>query len=403
MANFKYIAKGIDGSTIKGEIEGENERDVVQRLRRDNIYPIKITKESLANKELKFSILQRVKIKDIAIFCRQFHAIIEAGISLLECLEILRAQTENKKLRNSIYEVYEEVQKGNTLSMAMNKHPNVFPEMLVNMVETGEVSGQLDIVMARMADHYEKENKLRQKITGTMVYPIIIGIVSILVVWFLMVFVLPNFISMFGSFGVQLPLITRILLALGNWLKSYWYMPIIIVGIIYYIYKKYSRSQTGRYRIDSLKLNLPIIGPVNRKIATSRFSRTLSTMLFSGISIIEAMEIVIKVIGNAVISEGINKSMDNIRKGIGIADPIKEIGVFPPMLISMVRIGEESGSLDAMLAKTADFYDDEVESAVAKMTTLIEPIVLVLMAVVVGVIIVSIVLPMFEMFNQIGV
>ncbi|MDK2918466.1 MAG: type pilus assembly protein PilC [Candidatus Petromonas sp.] len=403
MPNFKYRGKNIKGETLKGKLEAGSEKEAILLLRRQNIYPIEIKKESIANKEISFSIFQKVKIKDLAVFCRQFHAILDAGISVLESLDILRNQTENKKLRDAIDDIYEEVQKGKSLSSAMANYKSIFPEILINMIETGEVSGQLDVVLERMAVHFEKENKINQKIQGAMVYPAIISIVALLVVWFLMTFVLPNFVDMFKGFGITLPLPTRILLGTGKWLKNYWYILFAIIVALIYIFRKYSNTEKGRYRIDKLKLKLPVIGKVSGKIATSRFARTLSTLLASGISIIEAMEIVIRIIGNSVISEGIHKSMDNIKKGLGIAEPLKELGIFPPMLISMIRIGEESGSLDSMLAKTADFYDEEVESAVAKMTTLIEPLIIVILAFVVGAIVVSIVLPMFEMFNQIGV
>jgi type IV pilus assembly protein PilC len=403
MPNFKYRGKNIKGETLKGKLEAGSEKEAILLLRRQNIYPIEIKKESIANKEISFSIFQKVKIKDLAVFCRQFHAILDAGISVLESLDILRNQTENKKLRDAIDDIYEEVQKGKSLSSAMANYKSIFPEILINMIETGEVSGQLDVVLERMAVHFEKENKINQKIQGAMVYPAIISIVALLVVWFLMTFVLPNFVDMFKGFGITLPLPTRILLGTGKWLKNYWYILFAIIVALIYIFRKYSNTEKGRYRIDKLKLKLPVIGKVSGKIVTSRFARTLSTLLASGISIIEAMEIVIRIIGNSVISEGIHKSMDNIKKGLGIAEPLKELGIFPPMLISMIRIGEESGSLDSMLAKTADFYDEEVESAVAKMTTLIEPLIIVILAFVVGAIVVSIVLPMFEMFNQIGV
>ncbi len=403
MPNFKYRGKNIKGETLKGKLEAGSEKEAILLLRRQNIYPIEIKKESIANKEISFSIFQKVKIKDLAVFCRQFHAILDAGISVLESLDILRNQTENKKLRDAIDDIYEEVQKGKSLSSAMANYKSIFPEILINMIETGEVSGQLDVVLERMAVHFEKENKINQKIQGAMVYPAIISIVALLVVWFLMTFVLPNFVDMFKGFGITLPLPTRILLGTGKWLKNYWYILFAIIVALIYIFRKYSNTEKGRYRIDKLKLKLPVIGKVSGKIATSRFARTLSTLLASGISTIEAMEIVIRIIGNSVISEGIHKSMDNIKKGLGIAEPLKELGIFPPMLISMIRIGEESGSLDSMLAKTADFYDEEVESAVAKMTTLIEPLIIVILAFVVGAIVVSIVLPMFEMFNQIGV
>ncbi len=401
--NYLYIGKKINGETVKGKLLANSQKDAMEGLRRQNIFPTKITKENAGNKELTFTMFQKISTKDLAVFCRQFFAILEAGISVLDCLEILRRQTENKKFRDSINDVYEEVQKGQNLSTAMAKYKKIYPEILVNMVETGEVSGQLDIVMDRMASHFEKEDKIKKKIQNSMIYPAVIGAVSIIVIWFLITFVLPNFISMFSGFGVMLPLPTRILLGLGNWMNRFWYVPPATVIILFYTFSKYKNTDLGRKKVDRLLLSLPIVGKVNRKIATSRFSRTLATLISSGISIIEAMEIVMKIIGNAVVSEGISKSMDSIKKGMGVADPLDELDIFPPMLISMIKVGEESGSLDAMLSKTADFYDNEVENAVTQMTALIEPLVIVILAIVVGFIVVSVVLPMFEMFNQVGV
>lgn len=402
MANYIYIGKKMNGDTIKGKIEAHSEKDAMSNLRRQNIYPTKITKENLGNQSLTFTMFQKVTTKDLAVFCRQFFAILDAGISILDCLEILRRQIENKKLRNSIHEVYEEVQKGQNLSTAMGKYKSIYPEILVNMVETGEVSGQLDVVMDRMASHFEKEDKIRKKIQNAMIYPAVISCVSLLVVWFLITFVLPNFISMFSGFGVILPLPTRILLALGDWMNRFWYIPPALIVILYYVFKKYRNTEIGRKKTDYILLKMPVVGKLNKKIATSRFARTLATLISSGISIIEAMEIVMRIIGNAVISEGIHKSMDNIKKGMGVAEPLNELNIFPPMLISMIKVGEESGSMDAMLAKTADFYDSEVENAVTQMTALIEPLIIVVLAVVVGFIVISIILPMFEMFNQVG-
>lgn len=401
--DYIYIGKKVNGETVKGKLEANTEKEVIDILRRQNIFPTKITRENMGNRELNFTMFQKVTTKDLSIFCRQFFAILDAGISVLECLDILRRQIENKKLRNSINDLYEEVQKGQNLSTAMGKYKNIYPGILVNMVETGEVSGQLDVVMDRMANHYEKEDKLKKKIQNAMIYPSVIAGVSMMVIWFLITFVLPNFISMFTGFGVMLPLPTRMLLALGNWMNTFWYIPPIIVFISIYIFKKYRNMSLGRRKIDGILLRLPIIGKVNRKIATSRFARTLATLISSGISIIESMEIVMKIIGNSVVADGINESMESIRKGMGVAEPLSELDIFPPMLISMIKVGEETGSMDAMLSKTADFYDNEVESAVTQMTALIEPLIIVILAIVVGFIVLSIVLPMFEMFNQVGV
>lgn len=402
MAVYNYTGRTLAGDILKGSLQAHSKETALALLREQNIYPTKIAAESKRDLSLRLSFLNRVKSKDLSLFCRQFHAMLDAGIPLVETLDLLKRQTGNKRLKMAIESIFEEVQKGSLLSRSMKKHSDVFPEILINMVETGEVSGQLDLIMGRMAAHFEKETKLQSKVQNAMLYPLIVSFVAFFVVVFLITYVLPTFVDMFTGFGVALPFPTRILLALSSIISQYWHLLLGFAFAIIYLFKHYSRTEKGQYRVDSLKLKLPIFGDVNRKVATSRFSRTLSTLLISGINIIEAMDIVHKVIGNAVISKGIFRSMDNIRKGGGIAGPLEDMGVFPLVLISMIKVGEESGSLDGLLAKTADFYDEEVDSAIEKMTTLLEPAIIVLLAAVVGAIIMSVVLPMFDMYQYIG-
>ncbi len=402
MPNYKYIGKTLSGEILKGVISAESVEIASGMLRKQNIYPMKINPENDRDISIGFRLAPRVNTKTLALFCRQFYSMLDAGIPIVESLELLKKQSTNKRLGRAMDFVCEEVQKGSLLSSSMKKKKDVFPDMLVYMVETGEVSGQLDAVMGRMADHYEKEAKLQDKIKNAMMYPMIVCIIAFLVIWFLITYVLPTFITMFSSFGAELPLPTKILLGASSAFRNYWYVFLAVIFLTGFLYRRYYGTEAGRYRIDAIKLKMPIFGNVNRKVATSRFARTLSRLLMSGINIIEAMEIVHKVIGNAVISKGINRSMDNIRKGGGITGPLSELNVFPPVLISMLRIGEESGSMDAMLAKTADYYDGEVDSAIENMTTLLEPLIIVVLAIIVGMIILAVVMPMFDMYQYIG-
>lgn len=402
MPEYKYTGRTLSGQLSKGVITANNPEHASSQLREKKIYPIKIEEENDRDISEKLRFSPRVKTKSLALFCRQFYSMLDAGIPIVESLGLLAKQTTNKRLKKATDFLCEEVQKGSLLSSAMKKKKEIFPNMLIYMVETGEVSGQLDAVMGRMAEHYEKETKLQSKIKNAMMYPMIVSIVAVLVIWFLITYVLPTFINMFAGFGAALPLPTRILLGVSSAFRNYWYL--ILGGLILLIlaYKMYVKSQSGRYRIDLLKLRMPIFGNVNKKVATSRFARTLSRLLMSGINIIEAMDIVHKVIGNEVISRGISRSMDNIRKGGGITGPLGDLNVFPPVLISMMKIGEESGSMDAMLAKTADFYDQEVDSAIEKMTTLLEPLIIVVLAIIIGMIILAVVTPMFDMYQFVG-
>jgi len=398
---YYYTGRTKKGDNIKGTMEAETSGEVVLALKRQDIFPIKVEKNITSKREIKFTIFKKkIKTKDIAIFCRQFHTIVSSGISLIECLDILRKQTENNSFKVIIFELYEDVQKGVSLSKAMSKFKNVFPDILINMVSSGEISGQLDIIMKRMAEHFEKENKINNKIKGAMMYPIILIVISLIVSAVLLIFVLPGFIDMFASFNVELPAPTRMLLAFGDFMKKYWYIVIgtVVIGLV--IFKRFLNTYEGRLKFDTFKLHLPVIGKVNKKIATSRFARTLSTMLLSGISIIDALEIVIKVMGNASVSKKIMDSLEGIKKGQGVAEPLSKTGIFPPMMISMIEIGEETGSLDQLLEMSANFYDEEVEIAIEGMIQLINPIILLFMAAVVGVIVMAIALPMFDMYNH---
>jgi type IV pilus assembly protein PilC len=402
MPNYNYTGKNLAGEISKGIITATSSENAINLLRKQSIYPIKINAENKRDLSMKLPFASPVKSKDLSLFCRQFYAMLDAGIPLVETLDLLKKQTTNKRLKVAIESIFEEVQKGSLLSRSMKKQTDIFPDILVYMVETGEISGQLDMVMGRMAEHFEKETKLQSKVQNAMMYPMIVSFVALCVIWFLITFVLPTFVDMFTGFGQELPLPTRLLLGLSSIFRNYWYLlfgSIVGLGVFF---KRYSKTENGRYNIDNLKLKIPIFGDVNRKVATSRFSRTLSSLLISGINIIEAMDIVHKVIGNAVISKGIKRSMDNIRKGGGITGPLSELNVFPMVLISMLKIGEESGSIDSMLAKTADYYDEEVDSAIEKMTTMLEPMIIVVLAVVVGMIIMAVITPMFDMYQYVG-
>ncbi len=397
---FKYRAVSQNGEIIEGFYEGKDESDVLIMLRGNNYLPVSIEKDTGAEAQIDlFS--PKVKKKDLAVFCRQFYTMLDAGIGIVKCLDILEKQTENKTLVKAIASVYEDVQKGFTLSEAMKSHKNVFPQLLIHMVEAGEVSGNLDTIMERMAVHYEKESKLEQKIKSAMIYPIMLAVVSIAVVVFLLVSVLPTFISMFEGSGQALPGPTQILLDISNWLSSYWYIFISMVLGLILAFVVLRRTPGGRRFLDNLKLKIPVVKDTTVKIITSRFTRTLSTLLASGIPLIQSIEVVSKIVGNKVVYDRLEVATDDIRKGVSLSRAVRNVGVFPPMVDSMINIGEESGALDDILNKTADFYDDEVEASLQKMTTLMEPLMLVFMAVIIGFIVIAIAMPMFEMMNTI--
>jgi type IV pilus assembly protein PilC len=313
----------------------------------------------------------------------------------------LSAQTENKTLKKAISDVAENVQKGVTLSEAMKMHPKVFPTILINMVEAGEVSGNLDTILERMAVHFEKENKTENKVRSSMVYPIVLMIVSVVVVIFMLIFILPTFVGMFEGSDTPLPLPTQILIGLSDFLQSYWYIFIGIVALLVFGITSYINSENGRRLYDGIKLKLPIIKGTTVKIVTSRFTRTLSTLMSSGIPLLRSMEVVSRVVNNKVVEDKLISGIEDIRRGVPLSRMIKDIEIFPPMVDSMVKIGEESGALDDILLKTADFYDEEVDTALTRLTSMLEPLMIVFMALIIGFIVIAMYLPMFEVINTI--
>jgi type IV pilus assembly protein PilC len=397
---FKYRAIAKNGQTVEGIFDGASEADVIAMIKANSYMPLQVERD--VGQEAQFELFKaKVKKKDLAIFCRQFFTMIDAGLGIVKCLDILEVQTENKTLKATLSTANEDVQKGLTLSEAMKKHPLIFPTILTNMVEAGEVSGNLDAILERMAVHFEKENKIENKIKGAAIYPAALMVVSISVVIFMLVFVLPTFTSMFEGSDTPLPWPTKFLLDLSDSIRSFWYIYISVIGLSVFGLIAYKRTEEGTRFFDSMKLKLPVIKGVTAKIITSRFTRTLSTLMDSGIPLIKSMEVVSKVVNNLIIQDRITNSIDQIRKGIPLSKAIKDVGVFPPMVDSMIKIGEESGSLDDILLKTADFYDEEVEVALHKMTTLLEPIMIVGMAVVIGFIVIAMYLPMFDLVNTI--
>lgn len=397
---FKYRAIAKNGQTVEGVFEAASESDVISMIKANSYMPLQVERD--VGEEAKFELFKaKVKKKDLAVFCRQFFTMIDAGLGIVKCLDILEVQTENKTLQVTISHVNEDVQTGLTLSEAMKKHPLIFPTILTNMVEAGEVSGNLDAILERMAVHFEKENKIENKIKGSAIYPAALMFVSIAVVIFMLVFVLPTFTSMFEGSDTPLPWPTKFLLDLSYSLKTYWYIYLGVVGLIVFGLISFKRTEEGTRFFDDMKLRLPVIKGVTAKIITSRFTRTLSTLMDSGIPLIKSMEVVSKVVNNLTIQDRITASIEQIRKGIPLSRAIKDVGVFPPMVDSMIKIGEESGSLDDILSKTADFYDEEVEVALHKMTTLLEPIMIVGMALVIGFIVIAMYLPMFDLVNTI--
>lgn len=398
MANFKYRAMSGNGNKIEGKHSANSRDEVVQMITSNGYYPLMI-EEIVESTNIELGFGEKVKTKDIAIFCRQLYTMIDAGVSINRALNIMSNQITNKKLKKATVEIEEDVKKGEMLSVAIKKHYDIFPQLFISMVESGEVSGNLDTMMLRMSTHFEKENKLNNKIKSAMTYPAVLGTVAVCAVMFIMTFVMPTFIEMFESEGVILPISTKILIGISGVLQENLLFIIVCCICISVAISFYSRTEHGIYTISDLKLKIPVLGELNKKIIVSRFTRTLSTLIASGVSLVQALPVVAGVLENKVAEDAINKVREEVTKGEGLSQPIKETGIFPEMLASMINIGEETGQLDEILNKTADFYDDEVEQSIQTTTALIEPLLIVVMGVIIGFIVISIMLPMFDMYT----
>jgi type IV pilus assembly protein PilC len=345
---------------------------------------------------------KKVKAKDISIFCKQLYVMLHAGMPLMNALDVLYHQSEHKTVQKTVKDMTISVQKGDILSVSMKKHPKVFPSLLISMVESGELTGNLDSVLERMSTHYTKENRINSKIKGAMVYPAVLGVLSITVVIFMITFILPTFTSMFTSSGVPLPGITQFLLDLSESIRKFWYIYLLVVFGLSFMIRRTVKTTSGKRAFDKLVNKIPVVKTQVAKIATSRFTRTLSTLLASGIPIIQALDTSAAVTTNMVVIDGIGKVTEDIKKGSSLHSLLKRIDMFPPMMVSMVGIGEESGALEDMLDKAADYYDEELEAAIQRLVQLLEPLMIVIMALMIGFIVIAMLLPMFDMYSLVG-
>ncbi|HLG20436.1 MAG TPA: type II secretion system F family protein [Bdellovibrionota bacterium] len=404
MAVYKWEGITRQGVVKKGEREAPNQAAVVTWLRQQQVRPKAIVeKKGKAQIGLPSFLSGGVKEKDIVIFARQFATMIDAGLPLVQCLEILASQQESKKFKAVLYAVKTEVEGGSTFAEALRKHPKVFDELFVNLVAAGEVGGILDTIFLRLANYLEKSMKLKKKVKGAMVYPTSIMIVASMVVTVLLVWVIPVFENMFREFGnAELPVPTQIVIKFSRNFKTL-LIPIIIFvsGIIFGIKYMYG-TKKGRLIIDSTMLKAPVFGPLLRKVAVARFTRTLSTMITSGVPLLDALDIVAKAAGNKVVENAIQDTRASISEGKTMAEPLEESGVFPSMVCQMISVGEATGAMDAMLNKIADFYDDEVDSAVDALTALMEPAMMVFLGVIIGGLVVAMYLPVFKLAGTVG-
>ena len=399
MPGFSYVAVDKRGKEKRGSLEAETRERALEQLKAEGLIPVSVREQGALNKEIDFSIGKKVKPRDLSVFCRQFVSITQAGVPMKEALQMLSEQTENKWLKRAISEVLLNVEKGNTLADSMRSQPDIFPPMLVNMVEAGEQSGSLEMAFSRMAVHFEKEAKLKATIKKATIYPIILVIAAIGVIAVMLLFVIPIFIDMFADLDIEMPAITMFVMNSSKWMTSHWYVVLaIIVGVVV-AYKLIYKTTQGRLTIDRIKMKMPLFGKLTVKTACSQFARTMSTLLMSGISTIDALETTSKIVNNIHYTNAMLKAREEVMKGIPLSEPLEASGIFPPMVYHMTGIGEETGNVEEMLEKMADYYDEEVEMTTQSVLAAMEPLIIVFMALVVGTLVIAVISPIGAMYN----
>lgn len=399
MAVFSYKAKSKEGNVVKGKVEGNNKANAIQTLAQMDLIVFEVEPiNDILNKEI--SIGRPLKQKDYVVFLRQFATLIEAGILLVNAIDLLSEQTQSVALREALNEISEDIKEGKSLSESMDLFPELFPKLLVQMIKSGEVSGNLQEVLDRMATYYEKQYNLREKISTALTYPIVVSTFAIVITIFLLVGIVPIFGDMYASMGEELPFMTQLVLGLSAGIKRYWWIIAIILTLFIYIFQQMRKKDAGIYFFDHLSLKLPIVGTFIQKAVLARMTQTLSSLLNSSVPILQAIDVTSDVVGNQVVKEVLIEARASLERGESLAIPMEKSWVFPPLIIQMIRVGEESGALDEMLLKVSTIYEQEVNEASDKLQSLIEPVLIIFLAIIVGIIVLSIVIPMFGLFNS---
>lgn len=405
MATFSYRGRTLNGEVRNGEIESINLAAATAALRRQQIIPASISEKKKGIGSIEINIpgfARKVTTKEVVVFTRMFATMIDAGLPLIQCLDILHAQQENPVLKKALADVKAGVEGGATFADALKKHPKIFDELYVNLVAAGEVGGILDVILNRLAMFMEKSEKIKRNIKSAMTYPGVVISIALIIVTGLLVFVVPIFEGMFADFGKALPMPTQMVVNLSNAIVGYWYLFVIPLVVLVLVLRQYYGTDNGRRVIDGILLKIPVIGDLLRKTAVARFTRTLGTMITSGVPILDALDIVSKTSGNRVVEDAVMKARTALSQGKTFSDPLAETKIFPAMVTQMISVGESSGSLDTMLNKIADFYEEEVDAAVSALTSLIEPMLMVFLGVVVGGLVIALYLPIFQLAGASG-
>ena len=402
MPYYIWVAETKKGRKLKGEIEAADEKIALSQLKRRNLNVLKLKPKPKDLFEGVGFMQPKVTKKDVVIFTRQFSTMIDAGLPLVQGLSILAEQAENKTFKGILKEVTKDVESGSTLAEAMKKHPKIFDDLFVNLVAAGEVGGILDTILRRLAAYIEKAEKLKSQIKGAMTYPIVVVAIAIIVIAVILIFVIPVFEDMFKSFGSALPAPTQLVVNMSRFMKGNIHWVLIGIGVFVFLFKKYRGTDGGRKTTDSLALKLPVFGDLLKKVAVARFTRTLGTMIQSGVPILDALEIVARTSGNVILEEILFEVRSSIAEGQTIAEPLSENDIFPGMVVQMISVGEATGALDTMLEKIADFYDDEVDAAVDALTSMLEPLLMLFLGGSIGGLVVAMYLPIFQMAAAMG-
>ncbi len=400
MPNYSWKGRTRGGQTQEGVLVAESKESAIAVLRRQQIIVTAVTE---TGKEFALpKIGGGISMKEIAIFTRQFSVMIDSGLPLVQCLEILGSQNDNRTFQKILFQVRQDVESGATLADSMRKHPKAFDGLYANMVAAGEAGGILDTILQRLSTYIEKIVKLRGAVRSAMIYPIAVILIAVGVVWVILWKVIPTFATLFEGLGATLPLPTRITIALSHFIGAFWWAIFLGIGLTIFLLHRYYQTHRGRRHLDRIMLKLPVLGMVLKKIAVARFCRTLGTLVSSGVPILEALEITAKTAGNAIVEDAIMSTRASVEEGKTIAEPLKGTDVFPPMVVQMVSVGEQTGALETMLSKIADFYEDEVDEATQNLLALLEPVMICFLGLVIGGIVISMYLPMFDLISKIG-
>ena len=402
MAEFQYRVITPEGKEKKGTMEGKSVEQVTGVLKAQKNVILSVSEASLMSRDINFSLGGRVSARDYSIFCRQFVSIISAGVSIINALEMMRDQTENRTLKKALGEVYEDVSKGESMAGAMKKHSKVFPSMLCNMVEAGEASGSMEVAFERMAVQFEKENKLKQSVKKAMIYPIVLLVVMVGVLFLMMIWVIPNFMGMFAELDTELPPITQAVVNMSDFVIAKWWLILLVVAAAIALFKAYAASPSGKFVLGGIALKIPVFGKLQTKSECARLGRTLCTLLGAGVPMMDAIEITGRSMENVHYKKAMMDAKDQVMRGMALSRPLKTCGLFPPMVVHMVSIGEETGNIETMLENVANYYEDDVQVATEQVMALMEPMIIVVMAFVVGVLIMAIMQPMLTLYESIG-